>query len=126
MERSPLELLCINAASMAADIAGDVCKPLDMEYYDQASFQAFYTGSGVGVLHFAVSNRRDAVDKVTGVPDLTKFTTIPNPLDFADQDANGAKASGWYPLADLACAWLLCFWTRTSGTGSLTVYAVAR
>jgi hypothetical protein len=129
MERAPEFIKVLSSVAMSADIPGTAFKPLEMKYYKGASFQAFYEGGGnaVGVLGFLVSNRPDAVDPTTNLPDLTKFTRLVPPDAWDDQQADGSLASGWFPLADMACAWLLPDWDYTSGsTGTLTVYAVAR
>jgi hypothetical protein len=97
-------------------------KALDMNGRKTASFQAFYTGAAVGVLDFLQSNRPDAIDPVTKVPDLTKFTALVSPTAFGAQQPNGSRASGTFGFADMACEFLLARYTNASSTGTLDVW----
>ena len=120
--REPSFVKCLNAVSMAATINSGV--PMNMNGYSRASFQTVWTGDGVGVMNFLVSNQPDAV--LNGVVDLTKFKQLVNPAAFAAQDPAGTAGGGYYALADLACAFLLPVYTRSSaGTGVLTVHGAA-
>jgi hypothetical protein len=112
------------AAGAMANTDVIVQKALDMRGRKTASFQAFYTSSAVGVLDFLQSNRVDAIDPVTGAPDVTKFTALVSPAQFSAQQPNGSRASGVFGFADMACEYLLARYTNTSGTGVLDVYGV--
>lgn len=113
----------INAVSMGASIgATGATKALRVQGCSRASFQAKYSGAGVGVVDFLISNDPSACDRNGVVQDSTKFAPIPSrPAAFSSQDPDGSRTDGYYGFADLAAHWLLPIYTRTSGTGTLTV-----
>jgi hypothetical protein len=117
---------CIDGASMGASIALTAVKALNVRGYSRASFQSAISGAGVGVVDFVISDYPGACDKDGNVLDATKFVPIPSrPAAFSSQDPNGTLTGGYYGFADLAAAWLAPIYTRTSGTGTLTVTGAA-
>jgi hypothetical protein len=107
----------INNASSAASLDGSAgIIPLAIKGKKTGSFQMKWPSGTSGAWHFYGSNQPDAVKD--GVPDLTKFTQIPDASGWSSLQPNGSNTGGYFTFADLAVEWILPFYTRTSGGGA--------
>lgn len=86
--------------------------PIDISYFDLASFQAIWTGTPVGIMKIRISN----ADPNGGPPNDAQFsdyTSTITPINNA-----GDFMFNIYPCA---YNWAKLVYTRTSGSGTLNV-----
>jgi hypothetical protein len=110
----------VTAGDMSATISS---LPIAVDKFTACSIQASYTGSPVGT--FTVQASNDVGTNPTGnaanVSGIQNWTTVT-----AYTQAITAAGSVLWSFDDLNYAWLRCVYTRTSGSGTLTVRAVAK
>lgn len=95
---------------------------LDLQQVPLASIHAVFTGSPVGTLTLEVSN--DKVAAVNGSNQATNVTTWTTYT--GSSQSISASGDFLYNLLSTGYRWIRLKYTRTSGTGSLTVTSVTK
>lgn len=111
-----------NATSAAASIT---TAPTGIQYLDNVTFQANFTGSPVGVLTVEVSldYNQDAEGNVTNAGHWVTVQSTPG--TDASLAVSGAN-SYVFNCTQLGAPWARLKYTRTSGTGTMTSYISAK
>lgn len=119
MKPNLLSFPLVDAESMGASITSE---PLDIRYQDNISLQFHYTGTPTGTFDIQVSNDYNKQD-----PSGTQ-NSAGNWVSLGVSMTNPAGAAGddFYDLNQMSAMWLRVVYTRTSGTGTLTVTAAGK
>lgn len=104
----------VNAASTAASVTSDV---LNVQDFDNIALQMVWTGTTAGT--FAVQASLD-YEPAGSAGTWTALTLSAVPT------AAGSADSALVDLNQVAAPWLRVVFTRSSGTGALTVYAAGK
>lgn len=109
----------VSAASMGASVTSP---PVEVKLQDNVGFQMNWTGSPVGTFSFQVS--MDYLADTNGnVVNAGNWITLPVTPAIT---AAGVPDVAYVDLNQISATYARVVYTRTSGTGSLTIYADAK
>lgn len=115
MKKKPTNFALLTAADLSFS---QTSNPLFVEDYDRGSIQATFSGSPVGTVSLQISNDQgvNPTSNPADVKGVVNWTTLP-----AYTQAISASGSVVWSLEEITWSWARISYTRTSGTGSLTV-----
>lgn len=104
------------AVSLGADAT---LKPVWLGYVVNSAIQLVFTGSPTGTFKLQGSN--DA-GSITSAADAQQYSGVTNWTDVADSEfAVSAAGDVMWDMQNIGFAWVRVVYTRSSGTGSITV-----
>ncbi len=120
---APNNIPLIDAASMGADITGPVTI---IQMLPGISYDISWSGSPVGTFQVQVSNSYSK-DAAGNVKNAGNWTTLPT-ASFSGTypAATGSAGNGFLDVVGTEAYAIRLKYTRTSGTGNLTVYPTAK